>query len=103
VNVADQEDDYFAKLDREKTAQLKAAMDAKEAAKKVQELKDLHWNRCGRCGSEMDAVPFRGVEIEVCPQCGAVLLDHGELEVLAGEDSSGILKNLFSMFQGPNE
>ncbi len=37
---------------------------------------------------------FKGVEIERC-ECGAVLLDPGELELLAGKDESGFFSALF--------
>ncbi len=40
---------------------------------------------------------FKGVEIDVCGDCGAVLLDPGELEQLAGEESHG-LQNLAAFF-----
>ena len=32
----------------------------------------------------MEPKIFQGVEIDICPSCGAVLLDPGELEELAG-------------------
>jgi Zn-finger nucleic acid-binding protein len=38
---------------------------------------------------------FKGVEIEKCPACSAVLLDPGELEQLAGKDESGFFADLF--------
>lgn len=43
----------------------------------------------------MDTTIFKGVEIERCPSCGAVLLDPGELEELAGEDQSGFFAGPF--------
>jgi Zn-finger nucleic acid-binding protein len=46
----------------------------------------------------MDTRLFRGVEVEVCPQCGAVLLDRGELERLAGEEHEGVLTALSALF-----
>ena len=92
------EDEYFARLDREKTAALKQKIDEEEAEKSAESRKELHWNRCGKCGTQMVSRPFRGVEIELCPGCGAVLLDHGELEQLAGNDQTGAFRALFSMF-----
>ena len=92
------EDEYFARLDREKTAALKAKLDQDGSAKAADELRVLHHHRCGKCGNPMETKPFRGVEIEVCPSCGAVLLDRGELESLAGDDSTGTFRVLFSMF-----
>ena len=42
-------------------------------------------------GTKMMTTNFKGVEIEVCPNCGAVLLDPGELEQLAGEDQAKVV------------
>jgi Zn-finger nucleic acid-binding protein len=44
----------------------------------------------------METRPHRGIEIEVCPDCGAVLLDPGELELLAGRDQAGVMKGLLN-------
>jgi hypothetical protein len=92
------EDEYFARLELEKAEALKAKLDAEAAAKAAIEQKALHWHRCGKCGTAMDTRLFRGVEVEVCPQCGAVLLDRGELERLAGEEHEGVLTALSALF-----
>lgn len=96
----DLEEEHFAKLDREKLAKLKAKQEAEAAEKAATTRKELHFNKCGKCGSDMQTHPFRGVEIEICGSCGAVLLDPGELETLAGEDQSGFFSSLFSSFGG---
>lgn len=96
----DLEEEHFAKLDREKLAKLKAKQEAEEAAQALAARKELHHHKCGKCGADMDTHPFRGVEVEICPECGAVLLDNGELEKLAGDDQGGILSGLFSAFGG---
>lgn len=92
------EDEYFQKIDAEQKAKLKAKQDqaGQEAARTA--AKALHYNKCGKCGSDMDTQTYRGVEIEICPDCGAVLLDPGELQTLAGEDKSGVVSSFFSMF-----
>lgn len=92
-----QEDDYFAQLDREKREALRKKL-AQEAAEKAEaELKSVHFNRCGKCGHEMAPKLFKGVEIDVCTNCGSVLLDPGELQELAGEET-GVFKNLAELF-----
>ena len=94
------EEDYFRKLDEEAKAKLKARMDAeREVADRVAR-RELHFLKCGKCGSDMQSQVFRGLQIEVCTECGAVLLDPGELEVLAGKDTTGTLSSFFSMFGG---
>lgn len=92
------EDDYFIRLDQEKKAKLKAKIEAEQESTNLEERKRLHWHRCGKCGGAMDTHVFRGVEIEICSECGAVLLDQGELEQLSGEDRSGILQGIRDLF-----
>ena len=92
------EDEYFKKQEAEQLAKLKAKMDEKKAQQAAHDLKAKHHFRCGKCGTEMNTEVFKGIEIEVCPSCGAVLLDNGEPEHLVGKDQSGgfgVLKDLF--------
>lgn len=92
------EEEYFHKLDAERRAALRARLDAEHAALEQAERQKLHHNHCGKCGGELERRDFRGVEIDVCTSCGAVLLDPGELEQLAGEDHTGIFGGLLSLF-----
>jgi uncharacterized protein len=96
--VSNSEKEYFAKLEQEKKDKLKADLESEATAAARAERKELHWLKCGKCGFDMETQPFRGVEIEVCNDCGAVLLDPGELEVLAGKDHGGIIAAIFSAF-----
>lgn len=93
----DQEDDYFARIDREKKAALKAKLEAEAAEKALEDRKQLHHLKCGKCGGDMAPRLFKGVEIDVCGDCGSVLLDPGELEELAGEEGT-ILQGLAELF-----
>jgi hypothetical protein len=95
-----QEEEYFTKVEREKKSKLKAKLDEEADETTRQRDKELHWNKCGKCGGSMEAKVFRGVEIDICPHCGAVLLDAGELEKLAGYDQSGMLAGIRAMFGG---
>ena len=95
----DLEEDYFAREDRKKIEQLKAKADAAKAAEDAAALKELHHLRCGKCGHQMDTQSYKGVEIEICPNCGAVLLDAGELEELAGQDESGVFNTVADLFR----
>jgi hypothetical protein len=95
--VAD-EDDYFRKLDQEAKAKLKSKLDEQQAETARGERRLLHHGRCGKCGGDLAAQVFRGIEIDVCSDCGSVLLDPGELQTLAGQDSTDTLSSFFSMF-----
>lgn len=96
-NVGD-EAEYFHEREREALEALKAkrAAEAAEAAKEA--LKALHHLHCGKCGNKMNTEIYKGVEIEVCPACGAVLLDPGELQELAGADTGGAMAWLGALF-----
>ena len=85
----DLEDEYFHREDQEKLDKLRSEVGAENAATEAEAAKALHFHKCGKCGSGMDTILFKGVEIEKCPTCGAVLLDPGELEQLAGKDEGG--------------
>lgn len=89
------EEEYFHRQQAEQLAKLRevAAIESEEAA--LAAAKELHYHKCGKCGADMKTEIFKGVEIERCPKCGAVLLDLGELEELAGEDQSGFFSSLF--------
>lgn len=96
---SDPEAEYFARLDREKKERLAAELAAEKARAEREELKRLHWMRCGKCGGQLSPQPFRGVTIDVC-ECGVVLLDPGELEILAGKDESGVVASIVNLFAG---
>lgn len=94
------EEDYFRKLDQEAKAKLKAKMDEQQAQASLAERRALHHLKCGKCGADMKSQVFRGLQIEVCTECGSVLLDPGELQTLAGADSTATFSSFFSMFGG---
>ena len=94
----DHESEYFLKAEREKLQRLKEQQEREKAEEEARRLKELHHHKCGKCGHDMETRAFKGVEIEVCPACGAVLLDPGELEQLAGEDRSAALGFLGDLF-----
>jgi uncharacterized protein len=97
--VAD-EDDYFHKLDQEAKAKLKARLEAEKAIADREARRELHYFKCGKCGADMKTETFRGLAIEVCTECSAVLLDPGELQTLAGSDDTAVFSSFFSMFGG---
>jgi hypothetical protein len=93
------DDDYFAKLDAEKKEKLRAQLDAEKATQALEERRNLHYHHCGKCGAVMNTHAFRGTDIEICPECNAVLLDKGELELLAGKDQTNVLAGIVDLFR----
>ncbi len=97
------EEEFFKKKEAEQIKKLKAKLDAEKAEQAAKELQELHHLRCGKCGTKMDTQTFKGVEIEVCPNCGAVLLDNGELQTLVGKDASGVFGVFSDLFRFTSE
>ena len=97
-SMATNEEEYFARIEAEKRERLAAILADEEAKEQAASLKALHHMHCGKCGQVMKATHFKGVEIDVCTVCSAVLLDPGELELLAGEDRAGVIANIASVF-----
>ena len=89
------EAEYFHKLQQDQLAKLKEIVAMENAEEAAEAAKTLHHHKCGKCGSDMKTEIFKGIEIERCGPCGAVLLDPGELEQLAGQDESGFFTDLF--------
>ena len=94
----DAEDEYFHREEKEKLARLKAKAEAEANQAALKARREAHWNKCGKCGADMHAQLFKGIEIEICSECGAVLLDPGELESLAGQDQSGVFQTIGDLF-----
>src|SRR5262249_26818469 len=92
------EEEYFARLDRERSEALRAILKGETEAATAEARRNLFGGRCGRCGGVMARRVFRGVEIDACPDCGAVLLDRSDLTRLAGVDQAGIIQAMFEMF-----
>jgi len=95
--VADEEE-YFHKLDQEAKAKLKAKLDEQKAEAERAARRAVHRKHCGKCGGDMSTKVFRGLEVDECHDCGAVLLDPRELETLAGSDHTTVFTSFFSMF-----
>ncbi len=82
------EEEYFHREDQERIRKLKEQVEREKAESERAARKALHFGHCGKCGGKMATRVFKSVEIDVCPDCGAVLLDPGELEQLVGADKS---------------
>ncbi len=100
TDKTDPEAEYFARIDKEKKEALAEELAAEKARAEKEERRKLHYLHCGKCGGPLAPQAFRGVTIDVCGDCGSVLLDPGELEQLAGKDESGALASLSRFFKG---
>lgn len=91
------EEDYFAQENLEARHRLHAEKQAEMEASERAAAKELHWMKCSKCGYDLTTEKLRGVEIEKCYGCGAIVLDKGELEKLQRED--GLMGAFFNVFR----
>ena len=91
------EEEYFKRSDEIKKKDLRAKLDRERHAAKRKQEKELHWMKCPKCGTTLVELPLRGVMVDKCSSCHGIWLDKGELELLAGEESSFLasFRNLF--------
>ena len=71
-----EEDQYFAKQDREKLEKLKDDSSASIVARGM----------CPRCGIALVQQDHHGVKIDACTSCAGIWLERGELERIEQRD-----------------
>lgn len=97
IKPSEQEDEYFARLEFERRRQgLTEHPQPTDEETQQQELAVKQF-RCPKCGAELVAVPYKGIEIDKCSRCQGIWLDCGELEhVVEGEE--GFLASMKRIF-----
>ena len=93
------EDEFIAKEEAEKVKRLQDKLQQEEEEKERAEIKATCYMRCPKCGGQLEAIMFKGVEIDHCTSCGGVWLDEGELEKLAGTEDSNVIGDILSFFK----
>lgn len=86
------EEEYFAREEIEKKRKLALQQAAETAAKQREELKQLHYMKCPKCGMDLQTIQQGKVELDTCFNCHGVFLDAGELDALInqhGHEGSG--------------
>jgi len=86
------EDEYFAREDAERIHKLRTQQVAEEQARE----RRSHFMKCPKCGADLLTETFHGVQIDRCPDCHGVWLDHGELDLLMKHEDPGVLRRVFS-------
>ncbi len=92
------EDEYFAKLNADLMKERRAHLDEE---RKKQE-RTSHYNKCPKCGCDLEERDHHGVKIDVCRECSGIWLDKGELEMIEEIDKQApagynFVKSLFRL------
>ncbi len=93
------EEEYFARVEIEKKKKLADEVHSKFKQEERVRLKEMHFMHCSKCGMDLHSLAFRGVVIEKCYACGAVVLDHDEFEKLAGTDGNSLISKVVELFR----
>jgi len=89
------EEEFFAREEAEKLHRLHSDKLKKLTKDQEEQQKKQHFMKCGKCGYDLQTIRWRNVDLEKCFRCGAVLLDEGELEKLAGKPDEGQFMSSF--------
>jgi hypothetical protein len=92
VKPTQTEEEYYARVEFERRKKVEEARRAKMKAQEQEELKQLHYMHCPKCGMDLIAIDYRGVEVDKCSACDGVWLDAGELETISGLEKSSLEK-----------
>lgn len=92
------EEEFFAREEAEKLYKLHKDKMRADTAKEAEAQKQAHWMKCGKCGYDLQTIRWRNVDVEKCFRCGAIMLDDGELEKLAGKEQ-GFLSSFGTLFK----
>ena len=85
------EDEYFLLEEVEQKRKLALEQVSQMQAQQREELKQLHYMKCPKCGMDLHTLEKGKVEVDTCFNCHGIWLDAGELEqiVAAGNPQSG--------------
>jgi hypothetical protein len=95
---SESEEEYIARMEYESLKEIEEEKHKKLAEKEKKRLKELHFMRCPKCGMELIAVDYKGIEMDKCSECEGIWLDAGKLEAVSKLEKSGLDK-LFSVFK----
>ena len=93
------EEEYFYKKNKELTNEVRSRLDRERKDREALSLKNVHWMKCPKCGSEMREIELEEVKIDQCSHCFGIYFDKGELELLLGnQESKGFFSSLKRIF-----
>jgi uncharacterized protein len=91
------EDEYFGKQSLEIIHEMRLKLDAERKSSE----RKAHHNKCPHCGADLEEHHEEHVKIDVCPECGGIWLDNGELEQLRRVNRArGVTRGVLGMLFG---
>jgi Zn-finger nucleic acid-binding protein len=98
VKPTEREEEYFVRIEQE-LRQQREEQKKKQASKDEREkLKELHFMKCPKCGTDLIEIAFKGIKIDECSSCRGMWLDAGEFDAVAKIEKP-VLEKLFNVFK----
>jgi uncharacterized protein len=98
VKPTEQEDEYFLRIEQELKKQILERKKKQISKEDVEKLRELHFMKCPKCGTDLIEIDFKGIKIDECPSCRGMWLDAGEFDAIA-KIRKPVLEKLFSVFK----
>jgi len=92
------EEEYFARLEAERRRKVADERQAALEAKEREDLRNLHFMRCPKCGMQLEEIAFGDVRVDKCFNCEGLWLDKGELETVQTKEP-GFVGKLLGIFR----
>ncbi|RPI74263.1 MAG: hypothetical protein EHM45_19385 [Desulfobacteraceae bacterium] len=94
------EEEYFYNLNKTLIEKKRKEIDEQQHKQKSDELKNLHWMHCPKCGHKMEEIKYLGILLDRCGECHGVYFDKGELDtLLESKEQKGFLDGLKKLFK----
>src|SRR5437773_12464948 len=79
------EDEYFARQDAELIKQMRAKLDGERSAQD----RKAHYMKCPKDGADLKEEMHGQAKVDLCPECGGMWLDAGELALMQHVEKAG--------------
>lgn len=93
---SEKEQEYFVRYELERLKALREQHRKRLEEQARAERKQLHWMHCPKCGDDLEVTRLGEVEVDVCPECGGLYLDAGELDKILEERQRGAFSRALS-------
>jgi hypothetical protein len=97
MKPTENEEEYIVRKEFEKKKKIEEEKHKKLEKKEKNELKQIHYMRCPKCGMELIEIDYKNIKIDKCSECDGIWLDAVEMETISKLEKSGLNK-LFSVF-----
>jgi len=98
VKPTEREEEYFVRIEQEMKKQIEERKKKHASKEQREKLRELHFMKCPKCGTELIEIDFKGMKIDECSSCRGMWLDAGEFDALAKIEKP-VLERLFNVFK----